>query len=139
MHALRRLVLAIQVLESVAELVTFKILVEQIWLLHNGISHGDVGVCQRHVEHVLAYHPEVHSLLQSIDHLEDLFVDKGILDLLRIHLTTLLDENVATDEFSEAAELIFFLHCIKVVIRHINAVSFLDLLTRHLHCSVDVI
>ncbi len=86
-------------MESVAELVTFKILVKHIWLLHNGVSHGDIGVCQRHVEHVLAYHPEVHSLLESIDHLEDRFVDEGILDLLRIHLATLLDKYFTTDEF----------------------------------------
>jgi hypothetical protein len=91
-------VLLVVIVHHVAKLVALNILVEHVGLLHDGVAHGDVGVGQREVEHMLAHLPEVDGLLQSLNKREMLPVDDSFLDLFREELPGLRDKDIAGDK-----------------------------------------
>jgi len=87
--------------EAVAKLVALQVLIEQVWLLHDGVADGDVGVGHWHAEDVAIDAPEVNRLLECIHKLVHVFANERRLHFLGEVLAALRDEQIATEEVLE--------------------------------------
>ena len=102
MQFLTSLILGIVVVILISELVIFQVLIQQIWLLHDSVTHRNVGVSKRHMEHMGARLPEIDRLLKGLDQRELFPLKQLSLHFIREPLAAIIDELFGLQVFRHA-------------------------------------
>lgn len=126
MQALSSRVLVVILVEHVAHLIIFIVLIEQIWLFHDRVAHRNVRVLNRRVEHVTAYSPEVHSFFKSFHQLELLLFNQVLLDLGSVKLAALLDKSFTRHKLSHILMSALWMKGTKIIVIEIIDIVSVD-------------